>query len=312
MNTGTDAIASAVEASLGIKQSGVAISTDVEHQALAAALARSAPANDAKVLRAKIGHNGQLDLGFLDSLLDEKITLVALHHVQPETGVVQDLLAVRKLLDAKASKALLLADTTQSAFKLKVPWNEARLDFAMVSGAKIGAPCGAALLYRDDSRGMLGTRLQWLRSTAHRTGRCPAAACVAIAQAAKELGPSLDERLEKARTVKAAYKKALVEALGPKIRFTAPDEFASPYILHLLAPGVQGATIVRMMAERNYSISAGSACEAEAKSPSKALLVMGVGRADAYSALRVSFWKDSSPEDAVPFAAALAECVRDY
>ncbi len=310
-SSGTDALLAAVEAHSSLRKGAVATS-DAEHPALAKALERYCASTGRPLLKARLSKDGSLDLESLKGLLDEKLALVATHHVQAETGAVQDLAAIRAVMDERAPKALLLADTTQSACKLPIPWSQARLDFATVSGSKIGTPAGAALLFRDDPSKLLGKALKAIRSSEHRLGRCPAPACLALAFAAERLAVTLEERLGKAAETKAAFKEELGKALPGKLRFSVPEALASPYILHLLLPGIQGATLVRMLAEKGWNVAAGSACEAETPEPSKALLSMGVKRSDAYSALRLSFWSGSSAAWAKPFAEALAACVKAY
>ena len=310
-NTGTDALASSIDASSNFRLGSI-VSSDVEHAALTSAIDRLAAKGSCEVKRAKIGIDGMIDLKHLESLLDDKTSLLAIHHVQAETGAIQNLEAIRGILDAKAPRALFLADSTQSALKLELPWKSAKLDFATISGAKVGAPGGAALLYRDDPRKILGKRVSALRSIEHKVGRCQPAACVALAELATELAASLSKRLEKTTILKSEFAAAIKKELGGKVRFTMKDSLSSPYILHLLIPGIQGATIVRMMASLGYGISAGSACEAEAKSPSKTLLAMGIPRTEAYSALRISFWKGVDVSEAASFASALASCVKEY
>lgn len=310
LNTGTDALTSAVDAAMSFR-AGTIVCGDVEHASLAKAVERAGAAGHS-IRKAKIGPDGQFDLRQLESLLDDGVALVALHHVHAETGAIQQLQDIRRLLDAKAPKALFLSDTTQSALKLEMPWESAKLDFATISGAKVGAPCGAALLYRDDAKRLLGKRVLALRAVEHKIGRCPPAACVALAHVAQELSQTLSERLESTQRVKSAFRSEIGARLGDKVRFTLSDALSSPYILHMLIPGTQGATLVRMLAEKGFTVSAGSACEAEVKSPSKALLAMGVPRAEAYSALRLSFWSEVEESHAAPFAEALADCVKAY
>jgi len=310
-NTGTDALLAAVEA-CGAVRKGAVVTSDGEHPALTKALERLCAASGRPLFKVRLAEDGTVNLNSLKSLLTPETAIVALHHVQSETGAVQDLKAIRAVMDEAAPKALFVSDTTQSACKIPIPWKEARIDFASASGSKIGAPAGAALLYRDSQDKLVGKVLKAMRSSEHRLGRCAPAACLALAFAAERLAPSIAKRLEEAAKVKEAFKAEIEKALPGKIRFNASGATASPYILHMLVRGLQGATLVRMLADKGYGVAAGSACEAEAPEPSKVLLTMGVKKSEAYSALRLSFWSGNSPSEAPAFAEALAACVKAY
>ncbi len=309
--TGSDAVMAAVEASMRTRPGNI-VSSDAEHASLAKAVERAAHHYGVELRKARLRRDGRLDIAHLESLLDKDSALLAVHHVNSETGAVQDLPALRRLLDAKAPESFFFADTAQSAFKLPLPWREAKLDFACVSGVKIGAPCGAALLHSDLYQRRHGKALKFLRMLEHRFGRCPAAACVALAARATALAPGVDAEAARMAKLNAAFREALRSKLGEKVVFTMKPEEASPFILHLLLPGVMAATIVRMLSEKGFCVSAGSACDAESKTPSRVLLALGLRRDEAYSALRLSFWRDSSEEDAAPFAEALAFSLADY
>ena len=59
-------------------------------------------------------------------------------------------------------------------------------------------------------------------------------------------------------------------------------------------------------------MASGSACDAETDAPSRVLTAMGFNRAEAYSALRVSFFDSNTPEEAAELARMIARAVRDY
>ena len=93
-STGTDAVRVAVMAFLLTPEKhGGVLFTDGEHASIAPALdmlPASCPRNRVKLLR-----DGRIDLTDLSQKLSERTRLVVFHWVQSETGVVQDLAAVR-------------------------------------------------------------------------------------------------------------------------------------------------------------------------------------------------------------------------
>ena len=99
---------------------------------------------------------------------------------------------------------------------------------------------------------------------------------------------------------------------GARSFCTVPAEAASPFILHLMLPGVQSGVVVRMLSEEDVMVAAGSACASETRTPSAALTALGFSREQAYSGLRISFGFDTSPEDVKKMAEALKTVLKNY
>src|SRR5207248_2461859 len=87
-----------------------------------------------------VGPNGLIDEGALDAVLAEGPALIAIQHVNNETGVIQPL--ERFAQKIRSAGSLLLADCAQSAGKLPLP----EADFIAACGHKLGGPPGIGVL----------------------------------------------------------------------------------------------------------------------------------------------------------------------
>ncbi len=248
------------------------LTTELEHPALAAALRRSA---------ANVVYEGPADFA-------------ATFAVQSEVGLIQDTGAFY----AAAFGAVRMLDAVQAAGKLPVP----EADLTVVSGHKFGAPGGAAILLHPAWPG----RRKFLefahayRHTAYRAGRPEAPQMLAMAFAAESCSAGQVPEIN-------AFLRA---ELGKYC--TLQPEKASPYILHLMLPGVETGVLVRMLAGQGVMVSAGSACSSESKEPSAVLRKLGFSRRDAWSGLRVSFSGRSTLEEAKKFLEALRAALKNY
>ncbi len=91
-----------------------------------------------------VNGDGLIDEDALDSVLGEGPTLVAIQHVNNETGVIQPLDRLAEKI--RAAGSLLLADCAQSASKMPLP----DADFIAICAHKLGGPPGVgALLIKD-------------------------------------------------------------------------------------------------------------------------------------------------------------------
>ena len=270
-------------------------SSVLEHPALTAALKREAK----ELVTLRSDRRGQLV-----PEPDEKVALAAFHHVQSELGAVQE----HSRLFAAFPGAVRFVDAAQGAGKLELP----ECDLAAVSGAKLGVPGGgAALLIRPDWKGAaeFAAFASMYRKQEHRLSRIPAATILTLAFAAEQKERQRAETYQKMRNFNAELRDRLA---GTKLRPTIPAELASPFILHLTCPGMQGAVLMRMLGELGVMASSGSACAAESPDPSPALLALGYRRSDAYSGLRLSFGGavDRGTRDILP--AALEKVLQNY
>ena len=147
------------------------------------------------------------------------------------------------------------------------------------------------------------------RKKEHRLSRIPAGTIFTFAFAAELRARNRAEKYREMREFDAELRARLA---GKKLRPTLPAEVASPFILHLTAAGMQGAVLVRMLAEQGVMASSGSACAAESPDPSPALLALGYKRNDAYSGLRLSFGGPLAPDAAKILPAALEKVLQNY
>jgi len=304
----TDAIVSL--ATLPASRGGNAVSTRTEHPAVMEMMSTLA-AHGTEVRFVPVLANGLADPDAFAKALDPKTKMVALTHVNSETGVMQDLCALGNLVRARAPNATLFVDTVQAAGRFAIPWS-AGIDLAVIGGHKIGSPCGGMLVSCGRISEGVDRLFRKLRLEDHAIGRAdlPAAAafCAALRKSCGLMGgldriAGLDRRLRDGLVSLPAY--------GAKIKFTA-ERNVSPFIVSFRISGYQGATLARMLGEAGIMVSSGSACESAKKGPSRVLSAMGIPDADAYGALRVSFWYDSTESDVDAFLAALPRALESY
>jgi cysteine desulfurase len=218
-------------------------------------------------------------------MLAERPALVAIQHVNNETGVIQPLDRLAGTI--RAAGSLLLADCAQSAGKLPLP----DADFIALSAHKLGGPPGiGALLVKD-----LGT-LEPVggQEKGYRRGTQDAPSALAFA-AALTAKPYDMERLSALRHrldagVKAAGGVVIGEG-SPRI----------PTIGAVSMPGASNASLLVQFDLAGIAVSAGSACSSGKMKESAVLAAMGVAAEIAGGFLRISFGPSTSEADVDAF-----------
>lgn len=211
--------------------------------------------------------------------------LVAIQHVNNETGVIQPL----DMLAEVVSKAggVLLADCAQSAFKLPLP----EADLIAISGHKLGAPPGiGALLVKD--LGLLkpvGGQEKGYRAG---TENLPGALGLAAAVEAKSGWVARADDLR-------AHLDGAIEGAGGQI--VSKSEKRLSTISAYRMPGKQASAQLIQFDMAGISVSAGSACSSGTLKASKVLAAMGWSETEANEVIRVSFGPETKRADIYRF-----------
>ncbi|HEY6661682.1 MAG TPA: cysteine desulfurase family protein [Sphingomicrobium sp.] len=217
--------------------------------------------------------NGLIDEAALDAVLAHGPALVAIQHVNNETGVIQPLERIAATI--RAAGSLLLSDCAQSAGKLPLP----DADFIAACAHKLGGPPGVgALLVKDlATLGAVGGQERGYRRG---TQDMPAALGFGAALAAR---PYDMERLAQLR----AHLDDGVRAAGGVVIGDAAPRIAT--IGSVSLPGSASSSLLIQLDLAGIAVSAGSACSSGKMKASEVLAAMGVSTEVASGSIRVSF-----------------------
>ncbi len=204
-------------------------------------------------------------------------TILAIQHVNNETGVIQP------LDELSRDGAILFADCAQSAGKLPLP----NADMMAISAHKFGGPPGiGALLVRD----LALLQPSGGQEQGYRAGTENLPAVLAMA-AALEHGP---DWLPAVALLRMRLDQTIEEAGG---EIVARDSWRSPAIASYRMPGVSARAQLIQFDLAGISVSAGSACSSGSLKTSHVLHAMGWEDDAAGEVIRVSFGPYTSDAD---------------
>ena len=235
-----------------------------------------------------VDSNGLIDERSLDEVLARGPALVAIQHVNNETGVIQPLERLAPRI--REAGSLLLSDCAQGASKLALP----DADFIAICAHKLGGPPGVgALMVRDIAtlRACGGGQ-----EKGYRRGTQDVPGAMAFA-AALEARPYDMDRLTSLRK----QLEAGVKASGGVV--IAEDAPRVPTIGAIALPGGSSASLLVQMDLAGIAVSAGSACSSGKAKASHVLLAMGVPDEIAGGFLRTSFGPETGEADVDAFVA---------
>lgn len=225
-----------------------------------------------------------------DGLVDPAATaqpgLVAVQHVNNETGVIQPLAEVAAAVSAAGG--LLLADCAQSTAKLALP----AADLIALAAHKFGGPIGVgALLVRDYA--MLKPSGGQERGYRGGTENLPGVLAMA---AALEAGASW---LSQAARLRTALEADLV-AVGAEVVAAGAPRIATIGAYRM--PGKSSAAQLIGFDAKGIAVSAGSACSSGSLRGSHVLEAMGMPGAG--EVIRVSIGRETTSAEIDSFVAA--------
>ena len=238
---------------------------------------------------------GDLDLEALAELIAassvvegrENRSLVAVQHVNSETGTIQNLKAVAEVVQAHGG--LLLVDCAQSAGKIPLP----DCDMAIVSAHKFGGPIGVgALLVRNFA--MLKPSGGHERGYRRGTENLPDILGMAAALEAGDIenwATTVEQQFD--------FKNELFRH-GEVLRIGTHCS----HIIAVAHPKLSAqAQLIRLDA-KGFAVSAGSACSSGTLKKSRVLDAFGVPDDVAARTIRVSMGWSTTPEELDAFAQA--------
>ena len=222
----------------------------------------------------------------LEKLLRPDTTLVSIMAVNNEVGSIQPIQAIAELL-ADRPTITFHVDGVQALAKIPTAlYLPKRVDLATFSSHKFHGLRGVGFLYLKEGKKISplltgGGQEKDLRSTTENLA--------GIAATAKALRLAM-ERQEEFERKCHQLKEVIREELAhyPDVTVFSGDEGFAPHILTFGIKGVRGEVIVHAFEEYEIYISTTSACSSKAGKPAGTLIAMGVDKALAQTAVRLS------------------------
>lgn len=235
---------------------------------------------------APVDARGFVQVEELEKLLRPDTTLVSIMAVNNEVGSIQPIQAIADLL-ADRPTITFHVDGVQALTKISTAlYLPDQVDLATFSSHKFHGVRGVGFLYLKEGKKISplltgGGQEKDLRSTTENLA--------GIAATAKALRLAM-ERQEDFEHKCHQLKEVIREELAhySDVTVFSGDEGFAPHILTFGIKGVRGEVIVHAFEEYEIYISTTSACSSKASKPAGTLIAMGVDKALAQTAVRLS------------------------
>lgn len=245
---------------------------------------------------------GKIDIEDLKNKLDDTVGFVSIMHVNNETGAINDITNLTKIVKSKAKNAIFHCDGVQAFCKINTNLKHLGVDAYTVSSHKIHGPRGiGALIFR---KGLPiktfvfgGGQEQNIRS-----GTENVAGVMAFLMAVEKMQKNLKANFERARTLKTRLLQNLTDT---DFVLNGNEENDSPYIVSLSFE-TKGEVLLHMLEEEEIFVSTGSSCNSKNKG-NRVLTEMGKDKTSTDGNIRISFCEDNTEDEVDIFCKVLKE-----
>ena len=233
-----------------------------------------------------VDSKGRLDLEFLKTHASNA-ALICTMAVNNETGVIQNLDSIEKIIREANPNALWLVDSVQAIGKTELNLANSSIDYATASGHKLYAPKGIGLLYVREGAPFKALIAGGGQESGARGGteNLPGVAAIAAVFDAMAEGEFQDHE------TMLSFREQLANSLGqafPNIAFNSPFEHSAPTTINFSVPGLSSKELLDLFDAADIRVSSGSACGSALVS-SFVLEAMGLPAWRTEGAIRLSF-----------------------
>ncbi|GLO66673.1 MULTISPECIES: cysteine desulfurase family protein [Oceanobacillus] len=242
-----------------------------------------------------VDDTGRVNIEDLEQTLTDETILVSIMFVNNETGVIQPIEEIGKLL--QSHQAYFHTDAVQAYGLLDINVDELGIDLLTTSAHKINGPKGIGFLYAREGIAINPLSYGGEQERKRRAGTENIPGVVGFQKAVELSMQNRNERLK----LYQSYKQILLQTLTEKnilFSINGDKDHTIPSIINISFDGVNVEAMLTNFDLDGVAASSGSACTAGSVEPSHVLAAMyGEGNPITTNSIRFSFGSMNSAEN---------------
>ena len=282
------------------------ITSNVEHSSVENTFKQLEEFFGFEVTYVNVNSRGIVEPDELKKALRKDTILVSIMSINNETGAVNDLIGLSKVIKEN-SRAIFHSDCTQSIAKEDIPFEY--IDGASFSAHKIYGCKGSGFLYKKENVKLLPLINGGQQEYGLRGGTSNHPCHIVLAKTLRLALESKDEHYLHASNLNKLLRRELNKI--DDIVINSPED-ANPYILNFSCKCMTSEILMNALNSRKIYVSAKSSCHSKTRSVSHVLLAMGIDEKTASSAIRVSFSHLNNEQEIKDFIKILKEIINEY
>lgn len=273
------------------------ITTSIEHPAVFMPMKQLGETGwDITVLG--VDEKGNINLDELKKSISDDTVLVSTILVNNETGTIQNAEEISKIIKNKNPKTLYHVDAVQAYGKYPINVKKMGIDMLSVSGHKIHGPKGVGFFYMKKGLRVKPIIFGGGHERGQRSGTENTPSIVGLAEAVKIDLAEMDNASKNVMLVKKTLAQGILSEI-PNTYINGPSlDEGSPYVLNVSFEGLKSEVLLHSLEENEIYVSAGSACNSKKKGASTVLSALGLPQSRIEGAIRFSFSRFNTVEEA--------------
>lgn len=248
---------------------------------------------------------GIVNLDELRDALTEDTILVSIMHVNNETGVIQPISDISKLVRDNTRFCVIHSDCVQSFGKIPVKPEQMGVDMVSISAHKIHGFKGTGALYTKNTK-LNPIIFGGEQQNEIRPGTENVGGILAFGAAAEECSCDIAQMQRKRNLMR----DLLLEKVDD-MQINGSNDSNSGSVLNVSFIGIKAEILLHSLERYEIYVSTGSACSSHKPQPSHVLSAMGISKKAVDGAIRISFSQNTT-DDEITFAAEkIADEVRN-
>ncbi len=277
-----------------------------EHPAVLATCRQLARLHGFRVTELPVDASGRVRPADVEAAIDKQTTLVSIMAANNETGTLQAVAEIAAI--AHRHGVLMHTDAAQAVGKIPTEVATFGVDLLTIAGHKLYAPKGVGALYVRQGVQLEPVITGGGQEHGLRAGTENVAAIVALGTACELARQHLPTEQPRLAVLRDLLYQRLTEALPGVVSLNGHPGERLPNTLNVSIEGVIGEEVLATIPQ--IAAATGSACHAGETEPSAVLLAMGIERARAKGALRLTLGRWSTEKEVEQAARLLIQAIR--
>lgn len=288
---------------------GKIITSQVEHKGILATC-DALEKEGFEVVRLPVLKNGLVDLNELKKELDEKTILVSITYADSETGTIQPIAEISKIIkNFGGGVPYFHTDASQAAGYSDINVDKLGVDLMTISSHKIYGPKGIGALYvrRGTKISPIifgGGQQQGLRS-----GTENVSGIVGFAKALELIRKESKKEAARIKKMRDTLEKGIFKSI-PKVVLNGHPQRRLPGFLNVSILDVEGEAMLLYLDELGIMVSTGSACNSQSLEPSYILRALGRPYEHIHGSIRFTLGRENTIQDIKYVLKVLPEVVK--
>lgn len=264
-----------------------------------------------------VDHNGRVDLEDFRRKLTDKTQFVSVCLVSSETGTVQpisDLARIivaerqRRALAGESTPIYLHCDASQGPGLMEVKVGRLGVDLLTINAAKVYGPKGVGALYVGHSVRLKPLTVGGGQEMGLRSGTENVPGVIGFAAALTEAEKHIYSERKRLQELKHILVQNLADL--PNIKFIGNPKTQLPNILAISLPGIDAERVIFALEEKEVYLSTGAACAASKGIKSPTLRAIGLSDEEIAGSLRISLGKLNDAKNVTEACRIIREAVQ--